>query len=182
MAAATCLWGAPVMTSTQQKVVSSVSLVASPATGTNQHSYPDRAPKGTCSHAGLRLQSVPEFSVSVWWQQKNTDVATSCLPIAWAAGEWTHCLCSLQRWRWQVYSCCQWLAEVCNGMEPTEGAVLLGFPETSCLHRRGSPDSCWRWFLPEIWTSSFLMQSARVEKQKRKRKVKRNSCMWTPRI
>ncbi|XP_040410313.1 laforin isoform X2 [Cygnus olor] len=79
---------------------------------------------------------------AIHYSRKNTDVATSCLPIAWAAGEWTHCLCSLQRWRWQVYSCCQWLAEVCNGMEPTEGAVLLGFPETSCLHRRGSPDSC----------------------------------------
>nr|XP_038031973.1 laforin isoform X2 [Anas platyrhynchos] len=79
---------------------------------------------------------------AIHYSRKNTDVATSCLPIAWAAGEWTHRLCSLQRWRWQVYGCCQWLAEVRDGMEHTEGAVLLGFPETSCLHRRGSPDSC----------------------------------------
>lgn len=31
----------------------------------NQHSYPDRAPKGTCGYTGLRLHNVPKFSDSV---------------------------------------------------------------------------------------------------------------------
>lgn len=114
--------------------------------------------------------------------RKNPDVATSCLPPARTAAEWTHCLCSLQCWCWQVYSSCQWLAEVRDGMEPEESAVLLGFPETSCLYRWGSSESCWRRFLPEIWASSFLVPNRRVEKQKKKRKAKKNPYIWTPRI
>lgn len=52
------------MAPTWQKAMFSLSSMAYPATRIN-HSYPDRAPKGTCGHPDLRLQSVPELSVSV---------------------------------------------------------------------------------------------------------------------
>lgn len=113
--------------------------------------------------------------------RKSPDAAPGCVPAARAAAERAHGLCALQRRRGQVHGRRQRLAEVRGGMERAEGAVLPGCPETRCLHRRGSSQSGWRGFLPEIRASSFLIPYTRVEKQKRERKVKRNPYIWTPR-
>lgn len=37
-----------------------------------QCSYPDRIPKGACSHPSLHLQDVPKVSTGVWGSSKNT--------------------------------------------------------------------------------------------------------------
>lgn len=138
-------------------------------------------------HQSVQAESQPwtDFGQCKWTclvfnLRKNTDVATSCLSPARAAAERAHCVCSLQCWCWQVHSRCQRLAEVCDGLERAQSAVLPGCPETSCLHRWGSSQSCWRWFLPEIWASSFLIPNTRVEKQKVERNVKRRILTFQP--
>ncbi|XP_074165716.1 laforin isoform X2 [Sminthopsis crassicaudata] len=68
------------------------------------------------------------------YSRQSADVASGGLSPPQPAGERTHGLRPLQCWCWQIDSCCVWLAQICDGLESEEGAVLPHVQKACCLH------------------------------------------------
>ncbi|XP_052025758.1 laforin isoform X3 [Apodemus sylvaticus] len=68
------------------------------------------------------------------YSRSSADAATGCVSPARTAGEWTHRVCPLQRWRGPIHSRSVRLAPLRDWLESAQGAVLYHGQEAFGLH------------------------------------------------
>lgn len=94
--------------------------------------------------------------VFVFFCRSDPDASPGCILASWSLGEWSHCLCSLQRWSRQVNGSCLRSAHVRPRLEPEEGAVLCWSQEAGSIHRWGGFSPGPGGLHPEVWTTPII--------------------------